>query len=111
MAAKVHAKAIPEIIDAVDRGELAVSAAAIVADMPAEEQRAISKEGPKAVREAAAKARKDAVSQPERREMLDMFEDMKQIIRDAMREFPTNGRQMIWTQLIEHLNEENIELW
>jgi len=45
MAAKVHAKAIPEIIDAVDRGELAVSAAAIVADMPAEEQRAIESLG------------------------------------------------------------------
>lgn len=58
MAEKVHAKAIPEITAAVDRGEVAVSAAAIVADMPAEEQKQLASKGPKAIREAAAKARK-----------------------------------------------------
>jgi ParB-like chromosome segregation protein Spo0J len=58
MAEKVHAKAIPEITAAVDRGEVAVSAAAIVADMPAEEQKQLASKGPKAIRDAAAKARK-----------------------------------------------------
>ena len=43
--------------------------------------------------------------------MLDMFEDMKQLIRDAMHEFPSGHRQLIWKQLFEQLNEEDIEQW
>ncbi len=61
MAAKVHAKAVPEIVEAVDRGEVAVSAAALVADLPADKQKAIAAEGPKAVKQAAAKIREEAV--------------------------------------------------
>jgi hypothetical protein len=45
------------------------------------------------------------------RDMLDMFEDMKQLIRDAMHEFPSGHRQLIWKQLFEQLNEEDIEQW
>lgn len=60
MAAKVHEKAIPEIVQSVESGELAVSAAAIVADMPEETQREIVlKGGAKEVKKAAAAARKD----------------------------------------------------
>lgn len=110
MAAKVHAKAVPEIIDAVDRGDLAVSAAALVADLPEDKQKEIAADGPKAVKQAAAKIRKEAPL-PEPRDMLDMFEDMKQLIRDAMHEFPSNQRAKIWTQLIEQLSEEDIEQW
>lgn len=47
----------------------------------------------------------------ERRDMLDMFEDMKQLIRDAMHKFPVNQRLKIWPQLIEQLSQENIEQW
>jgi ParB-like chromosome segregation protein Spo0J len=61
MAAKVHAKAVPEIVEAVDRGEVAVSAAALVADLPADKQKTIAAEGPKAVKQAAAKIREEAV--------------------------------------------------
>jgi ParB-like chromosome segregation protein Spo0J len=61
MAAKVHAKAVPEIVEAVDRGEVAVSAAALVADLPEDKQKAIAAEGPKAVKQAAAKIREEAV--------------------------------------------------
>ena len=58
MAEKVQKKAVPELVAAVDRGEVAVSAAAVVADMPAEKQKALVTEGPKAVRKAAAEVRK-----------------------------------------------------
>lgn len=47
----------------------------------------------------------------ERRDLLDMFEDMKQLIRDAMHEFPVNQRSKIWPQLIEQLSQEDIEQW
>lgn len=110
MAAKVHAKAVPEIIDAVDRGDLAVSAAALVADLPEDKQKEIAADGPKAVKQAAAKIRKEAPL-PEPRDMLDMFEDMKKLIRDAMHEFPSNQRAKIWPQLIEQLSQEDIERW
>jgi hypothetical protein len=55
----------------------------------------------------------DVGSAPEepQRDMLDMFEDMKQLIRDAMHEFPSGHRQLIWKQLFEQLNEEDIEQW
>ena len=110
MAEKVQKKAVPELVAAVDRGEVAVSAAAVVADMPAEKQKALVTEGPKAVRKAAAEVRK-AEPEPERRDMLDMFEDMKQLIRDAMHEFPKESRQMIWKQLVEQMSEEEPEQW
>lgn len=112
MAAKVIAKAVPEITQAVERGEVAVSAAAVVADLPAEQQKKIASEGPKAVRKAAAEIRRD---QPkpvdDHRDMLDMFEDMKQLVRDAMHEFPHNQRSIIWKQLVEQLNEEDMLKW
>lgn len=110
MAAKVHAKAVPEIVEAVDRGEVAVSAAALVADLPAERQKAIAAEGPKAVKQAAAQIRKEAV-EPESRHTPDMLEDMKQIIREAMHEFPADRRANIWRQLIEELSQEDIKQW
>ena len=55
----------------------------------------------------------DVGSAPEepQRDMLDLFEDMKQLIRDAMHEFPSGHRQLIWKQLFEQLNEEDIEQW
>lgn len=112
MAAKVIAKAVPEITQAVERGEVAVSAAAVVADLSAEQQKKIASEGPKAVRKAAAEIRRD---QPkpvdDHRDMLDMFEDMKQLVRDAMHEFPHNQRSIIWKQLVEQLNEEDMLKW
>lgn len=110
MAAKVHAKAVPEIIEAVDRGELAVSAAALVADLPEDKQKEIAADGPKAVKQAAAKIRKETPS-PEPRDMLDMFEDMKQLIREAMHEFPENVRASVWRQVVEQLQEEDILTW
>lgn len=68
MAAKVIAKAVPEITQAVERGEVAVSAAAVVADLPAEQQKKIASEGPKAVRKAAAEIRNPSTAVPMRLE-------------------------------------------
>lgn len=59
MAVKVQTDAVPEIISAVESGELAVSAAAVVADMPQDQQRQIvASGGAAAVKDAAANARK-----------------------------------------------------
>lgn len=68
MAAKVIAKAVPEITQAVERGDVAVSAAAVVADLPAEQQKKIASEGPKAVRKAAAEIRNPSTAVPMRLE-------------------------------------------
>lgn len=56
-ARKVHERGAPELAAAVDRGDVSVSAAAAVADLPADEQRAIVAEGSKAVQKAAKAAR------------------------------------------------------
>lgn len=57
----------------------------------------------------------DLTAEPEpvddHRDMLDMFEDMKQLVRDAMHEFPHNQRSIIWKQLVEQLNEEDMLKW
>jgi ParB-like chromosome segregation protein Spo0J len=59
MAVKVLTDAVPEIISAVESGELAVSAAAVVADMPHDQQRQIvASGGAAAVKDVAAKQRK-----------------------------------------------------
>lgn len=50
---------VPELIEAVESGDVAVSAAAEVAKLPKSEQKSIVKAGPKAVRKAAAEKRKD----------------------------------------------------
>lgn len=57
-AAKVQREAIPEVVEAVEKGELAVSAAAEIAALPIEEQKAIiAAADPKAVKEVAKKQR------------------------------------------------------
>jgi hypothetical protein len=59
MAEKVHKKAIPEIVAAVDAGDLRVSAALDVASLPHDQQQAIMDNGGvPAVREAAAVVRR-----------------------------------------------------
>jgi hypothetical protein len=63
-AAKVFADGAPELVHAVERGEVAVSAAAIVAELPAAEQRDLVAKGnvAKAAREARKKTK--AVGRP-----------------------------------------------
>lgn len=52
-ASKVKDDAVPELSRAVERGEVSVSAAAVVASMPRERQQEIAGAGPAAIREAA----------------------------------------------------------
>lgn len=54
----------PELVAAVEKGEVSVSAAAAVSDLPQEEQAAVVAEGPKAVK-AKAKEVKEAKRSPE----------------------------------------------
>ncbi len=56
-AATVIAKGTPELIQAVDRGVVAVSAAAEIAKLPKEEQTATVQAGPKAVKDKAKEIR------------------------------------------------------
>ena len=52
-AKRVAEKGVPELVAAVESGEVSVSAAASVARRPVEEQKAIVEQGPKAVQQAA----------------------------------------------------------
>ncbi len=52
---------VPELIEAAERNEIAVRAAAEIATLPPEEQRAVVAAGPRAVREAAAQVREGRV--------------------------------------------------
>ena len=54
---KVRKGGAPELVKAMEQGEIAISAAAEVAKLPAEEQREIVTAGPKAVAKAAQKIR------------------------------------------------------
>jgi hypothetical protein len=63
-ARKVHEHGDAMLFEAVERGEVAVSAAAVVADLPRGEQAAVVAAGPKAVREKA-KAMREAKAVPE----------------------------------------------
>lgn len=105
-ARRVIEKAAPEIVAAVERGEVAVSAAAVVADLPVEQQRKVIAEGPRAVREKAAEIRQarqsdkhadiDATREPD-----DVVEDdewdeteavtaVSRAIRAAIQKWPAN---------------------
>jgi len=59
-ARKVSEAGTPELIAAVDAGEVTVSAAAEVAKLPKAEQKKIVKAGPKAVKDKAAEMRREA---------------------------------------------------
>ena len=58
-ARAVQRTALPEIVEAVDRGEVSLGAAAEVARLPVDEQRVIAAEGPKAVKAKAAEIREE----------------------------------------------------
>lgn len=47
----------------------------------------------------------------EKRDLIDMFIDMKQLIRNAMHEFPLEQRKIIWQQVVEQLGTEDILKW
>jgi hypothetical protein len=57
-ASKVLKDGAPELVKAIEAGDVTVSAAAAVSELPKPEQAAAVKEGPKAVREKAAEIRK-----------------------------------------------------
>jgi ParB-like chromosome segregation protein Spo0J len=57
LARKVIDQGTPELVDAVDKGEVTVSAGAQVATLPQDEQRKVIAKGPRAVKQAAKKRR------------------------------------------------------
>ena len=63
-AAKVLKRGIPELVDEVERGEVSVSAAAVIADLPEAEQRALVNNGKKVVAQAAKAARGRRMPKP-----------------------------------------------
>ena len=65
-ASKVRADGVPELVEAVKQGQVAVSAAADLAELPPEEQAEVVARGPKAVRDKAAAIRqKKKLKKPE----------------------------------------------
>lgn len=61
MATKVRRDGVPELAEAVTRGQVAISAAAEVAELPQDRQREIVSAGPEAVKQAASEARASKV--------------------------------------------------
>jgi hypothetical protein len=57
MIEKIRRRAAPEVVEAVKAGNLSIHAAAVVAGLPEEEQRAAANGGDKALKEAARRAR------------------------------------------------------
>ena len=62
-AAKLQRQGVPELVRAVDAGDVAVSTAATVSELPEDEQRRAVSQGPAAIRDAAAARKK----RPERK--------------------------------------------
>jgi hypothetical protein len=56
-AVDVRDKAVPELVEKVERGEVSVSAAASVAKLPKQEQKAVASAGAKAIAEKASELR------------------------------------------------------
>lgn len=64
-AKKVIEQGAPELVAAVESGAVSVSAAASVAELPADEQAAVVAAGPKAVKDKAKKVKADKKADPE----------------------------------------------
>jgi len=64
-ARKVHENGIPELIEIVTAGKIAITAAADVASLPASVQRSIVASGPEAIREISKEMRSNRRSTPE----------------------------------------------
>lgn len=63
-ARKVTTRGVPELVEAVERGDVALGAAVEVADLPREQQREALAGGPIAVRDAARRARSRGKAKP-----------------------------------------------
>lgn len=137
MAAKVQAKAIPEIAAAVASGQLAVSAAAIVADMPVKAQREIVASGGIKAVKAAASSERSASSPPKNhcavaeencddheeddddredaswadRCDLDVHIDLLNDIRERLIEVSPENRVAFWQKIVDEVDPEEIVLW
>lgn len=59
-ARKVQEQAVPAIVEAVERGEVSVSAAAEVSKLPPKQQQKLAEAGPVAIKQAAAEKRTEA---------------------------------------------------
>lgn len=89
MAAKVRAKAVPKIVNAVETGAVSVSAAAAVAELPQPVQEEIIEQGPAAVRQEAAKIREAARPSPDESMPLthiERLEKLSALLKAEMRE-------------------------
>lgn len=77
-AKKVLAKAVPEVVEAVRSGDVAVSVAAAVADLPADEQREVAAAGPEALKKAAKAARPPKVEPDDVEALRAELEDLRE---------------------------------
>lgn len=137
MAASVQAKAIPEIADAVASGHLAVSAAAIVADLPVNKQRDIvASGGVKGVKAAASDVRtanrksrrktssvdddsSDSDEEPDDssnatwmlRDDVDIYLDLLQAIKEHLIEMSPENRVEFWRKVVDQVDPEEIVKW
>lgn len=104
-AAEVIKHGTPELIAAVDAGEVAVSAAAEVAALPAKEQREIVAEGAKAIKAKARELREAEASTPEPEP--ETFDDaaanlrLRELVKAEARKWPATRLKLFVMQLEE----------
>lgn len=91
-ARKIRKTAKPETVAAVERGEITLNAA--VATVKPEVSQ-------------PEKAKRKPAQQEERRDMLDIFCDIKEMVVEAMQQFPEPQRSKIWPQLIQQVTDEH----
>jgi ParB-like chromosome segregation protein Spo0J len=112
MASKVHRKAIPQIVSSVDMGELSVSAAAVVSDLPKAEQQEIAAGGVKSIKAAAAGFRHSSFAEDdEPQDPTDWLIMLQERVRNFCSKMPLGYRSHIVNEALSKLLQEDCSKW
>jgi len=118
-AKKVQKKGAPELIEAVETGEVSVSAASNIVDLPVNEQKNIVKKGGKAVREGIRRRRKPTKKDYIQRyikaiETISLIKIIPEVMFDELTDeqhekvFEHNERALNFISLLEDIKEGRI---
>lgn len=103
MAAKVHREAIKEVVAALESGELAVSAAVVIAELPKEKQEEIAAGGVKAMRAEVSRL-KQLPFAPEG--FIDWSFDTSKKIDHVIESIPEKYRREIVLELLPQITKQ-----
>lgn len=109
-AVELLSSGVPELVEAVERGEVAVSAAAEVASLSEEEQREVVEEGPKAIKAKAKELREGKAHEPKEGKEPKPFdvaaasERLRDLVKAEAHKWPKSARAILATQLRTLIN-------